>query len=157
MKICPKCGTQNPDDALYCFKCGTKFDEFTKAQLQETTKLWILISYILSIFFSFIFLILFIFQLIHIFQAIPQGLFGTIYNSIIAGIYALMVVFGLLVFQRIRNVYNLVLSNRIEEAGNLITIDWIVIAIIFNGVIPGVFLLLAKIEMDNYLGKKTIL
>ncbi|MFP3131316.1 MAG: zinc-ribbon domain-containing protein [Nitrososphaeria archaeon] len=34
-KYCPKCGAQNPDDAVYCIKCGYRFTEKTVEHRSE--------------------------------------------------------------------------------------------------------------------------
>jgi len=34
-KYCPKCGAQNPDDAVYCIKCGYRFTEETVEHRSE--------------------------------------------------------------------------------------------------------------------------
>jgi Predicted membrane protein len=34
-KYCPKCGAQNPDDAVYCIKCGYRFTEETVQNRSE--------------------------------------------------------------------------------------------------------------------------
>ncbi|MGB9815903.1 MAG: zinc ribbon domain-containing protein [Thermoplasmata archaeon] len=159
MKVCPSCGFQNPDEAVYCMRCGTKLDATpaTTTQGLENTRLYLTIAYIFSAVMLFIFIIALLFQIIHIMAAIPAGAFIIVYDSIVAGIYAFMVIFSLLVFQRVKTIHQMVSENRIEEADRLISLEWIVIAIIFNGVISGIFLLLSKIEMDGYLGKKTII
>jgi len=157
MKICPNCGYQNPDEAVYCMKCGAKLDNTPLKQISalENTRLWVMIAYIFSIVMTFVFLILLIFQVVNLALHV-SNLFVTVYDAITAAIYALMVIFGFFVFQRTREIYYLLQDNKIEEANAKLTLEWIVIAIIFNGVISGVFLLLSKIEMESYFGKKII-
>ncbi|MFP3255971.1 MAG: zinc-ribbon domain-containing protein, partial [Thermoplasmata archaeon] len=68
MKICPNCGYQNPDEAIYCMKCGAKLDNTPLKQISalENTRLWVMIAYIFSIVMTFVFLILLIFQMVNL-------------------------------------------------------------------------------------------
>ncbi|MGB9762896.1 MAG: zinc-ribbon domain-containing protein [Minisyncoccia bacterium] len=35
VKYCPRCGTPNEDDALYCIKCGAKLDRLDNSRVQQ--------------------------------------------------------------------------------------------------------------------------
>lgn len=159
MKKCPSCGFENPDDAIFCMRCGTKLhmNGGNVSQALENTRLWLTIAYIFSIVMSLIFLILLVYQVVQFSQSLTRNIFSAVYDAITLSIYALMVVFGFLVFQKVKGIQGLVENGKIEEADKGITLEWIVIAIIFNGVISGIFLLLSKIDMDTYLGKKSII
>lgn len=35
VKICPRCGTINPDNAIYCFKCGYLFIDIKNIEVDK--------------------------------------------------------------------------------------------------------------------------
>lgn len=43
---CSKCGTQNPDDASFCIKCGVKIDEVYKESAPKTEERLVKVAYI---------------------------------------------------------------------------------------------------------------
>jgi hypothetical protein len=56
MKKCPKCGTENKDESLYCSKCGSKLDPTPAASPEEKpAKVWTRYETltIISIFLAF--------------------------------------------------------------------------------------------------------
>ena len=76
--FCQKCGTQNPDDASFCGKCGNSLKSGSNKEQTKKITLGLLLSWIFGIFFGLIGI-----------AFVVDGLFGAGIPSIIISIFLL--------------------------------------------------------------------
>ncbi len=164
-KICPRCNTENPDNAVYCIKCGYKFGEDPNIQNKNetinepgnTTGIPIYIWVVLSLIFSIIsFLAYLIWTLNSLFDFIllaSKGVFF-IYNTIWLMILIIFLIGSIIVLNNVMKIYENFKANNLDYIRKKLTIEFIVISFIFGLIITGVFLLLLQLDLESNIKKQ---
>ena len=153
-KICPSCGTQNPDNAVFCIKCGYRFiDQQVNQQTNvpqtnmqqnpmpppvpqqsmnpqsqargSTLYIWIVLSLVFSIISVLVFLSL------------------TLSNLI-------LFIGSIVLLINVMKIYDYFKINDLQSIRNKLTTEFIVISFIFGLIITGVFIMLLQLDLEGF-------
>ncbi|MGC8993002.1 MAG: zinc-ribbon domain-containing protein [Thermoplasmata archaeon] len=165
-KICPRCNTENPDNAVYCIKCGYKFGEEQDIQnknemINEPGKttgipiyIWVVLSLVFSIISFIAFLIWTLNPLFDIVMSASRGFFLINYNLIYFTILIIFLIGSIIVLNNVIKIYENFKGNNLDYIRKRLTIEFIVISFIFGLIITGVFLLLLQLDLESNIKKQ---
>ncbi|MGC8584518.1 MAG: zinc-ribbon domain-containing protein [Thermoplasmata archaeon] len=177
-KICPSCGTQNPDNAVFCIKCGYRFiDQQVNQQTNvpqtniqqnpmpppvpqqsmnpqpqargSTLYIWVVLSLVFSIISVLVFLSLTLGNLISLILGLMNGTF-LVGRLIFLIFFVILFIGSIILLTNVMKIYDYFKINDLQSIRNKLTTEFIVISFIFGLIITGVFIMLLQLDLEGF-------